>query len=107
MPGPIQPEHDYMSECIKILDALANIDVSQLSPRQREVFLLLAQGLPPKEVAQKLYIKHSTVCVHISDGKFNTNADTTSALTIAVAVSIIALAMQQTQGHNPPKTAFE
>ena len=100
-------QHDYMSECIEILDALANIDVSQLSPRQREVFLLLAQGASPKEIAKQLFVEHRTVWSHIANGKLKSEADSTMALAIALAVSITVLAMQQAQGHSPPKTVSE
>ena len=37
-----------------------------LSPRETEVYELLAQGLPNKEIAQNLYISEATVKVHVS-----------------------------------------
>jgi DNA-binding CsgD family transcriptional regulator len=48
------------------LDAIAAIDpVSTLSRREREVYDLLCEGLPNTEIAQRLFISHATVKVHV------------------------------------------
>jgi DNA-binding NarL/FixJ family response regulator len=39
---------------------------TSLSPRETEVYELLAQGLPNKEIAQNLFISEATVKVHVS-----------------------------------------
>jgi DNA-binding NarL/FixJ family response regulator len=49
----------------KLLDGGAPADpVARLSPREREVLLLLAQGLPMKEVGRRLGITARTVAFH-------------------------------------------
>jgi LuxR family maltose regulon positive regulatory protein len=44
----------------------AQAEESPLSPRETEVFELLARGLSNKEIAQNLFISESTVKVHVS-----------------------------------------
>ncbi len=44
--------------------ALANDARKQLSPREREVYELLCQGLTNRQIAELLYIEESTVKVH-------------------------------------------
>jgi ATP/maltotriose-dependent transcriptional regulator MalT len=39
---------------------------TSLSPRETEVYELLAQGMPNKEIAQNLFISEATVKVHVS-----------------------------------------
>jgi DNA-binding NarL/FixJ family response regulator len=47
------------------LDAIAALDpVSTLSPREREVYDLICEGLPNMEIARRLFISHATVKVH-------------------------------------------
>ena len=40
-------------------------DIAQLSPREREILELLAQGLLLKEIAEHFNISHATVQTHI------------------------------------------
>jgi DNA-binding NarL/FixJ family response regulator len=40
--------------------------VSRLTPRQKEVFLLIAEGLSNREIAQKLEISEATAKIHIA-----------------------------------------
>jgi DNA-binding NarL/FixJ family response regulator len=52
-------------DAAKLLDGDAPTDpVERLSPREREVLLLLAQGLPMKEVGRRLGITARTVAFH-------------------------------------------
>jgi DNA-binding NarL/FixJ family response regulator len=44
----------------------AQAEESPLSPRETEVFELLARGLSNKEIAQNLFISEATVKVHVS-----------------------------------------
>ncbi|MER3411748.1 MAG: hypothetical protein C4305_05170 [Thermoleophilia bacterium] len=50
---------------LRIPSALLRAAVSTLSPREREVLDLLAQGLTNRELAQALFISESTVKVHL------------------------------------------
>jgi DNA-binding NarL/FixJ family response regulator len=43
----------------------ANLSVAQLSPREREVLQLLAQGLTNREIARSLTVSASTVKIHV------------------------------------------
>lgn len=43
----------------------ANRDISQLTPRERDILKLIAQGLPNKMIARRLDITESTVKVHV------------------------------------------
>lgn len=45
--------------------ATSGRDVSQLTPRERDILKLIAQGLPNKMIARKLDITESTVKVHV------------------------------------------
>ncbi|MDK6437335.1 LuxR C-terminal-related transcriptional regulator, partial [Lactobacillus crispatus] len=40
-------------------------DVNQLTPRERDILKLIAQGLPNKMIARRLDITESTVKVHV------------------------------------------
>lgn len=104
-------EHDYMGECLKILDALAHIDIQKLTERQREVFMMLAQDIPPKEVAEKLFVAHRTVWAHIDNAKLATGAEETRALTVALAINVFQKGLQQLQAteedHIQQKIASE
>jgi DNA-binding NarL/FixJ family response regulator len=52
-------------DATRLLDGGAPADpVARLSPREREVLLLLAQGLPMKEVGRRLGITARTVAFH-------------------------------------------
>jgi DNA-binding NarL/FixJ family response regulator len=64
----------------KLLDGGAPADpIARLSPREREVLVLLAQGLPMKEVGRRLGITARTVAFHkyrlMETLGANTNAD--------------------------------
>jgi two-component system nitrate/nitrite response regulator NarL len=45
--------------------ATSDRDVSQLTPRERDILKLIAQGLPNKMIARRLDITESTVKVHV------------------------------------------
>jgi DNA-binding NarL/FixJ family response regulator len=49
-PAPAKPDGD---------------EISQLSPREREILELLAQGLLLKEIAQHFQVTHPTIQTHI------------------------------------------
>jgi len=55
-----------LSESRRIHRLRAQAEKSPLSPRETEVFELLAQGLSNKEIAQNLFISEATVKVHVS-----------------------------------------
>ena len=45
--------------------ATSDRDISQLTPRERDILKLIAQGLPNKMIARRLEITESTVKVHV------------------------------------------
>ncbi|STT99323.1 nitrate/nitrite response regulator protein [Klebsiella quasipneumoniae] len=45
--------------------ATSDRDISQLTPRERDILKLIAQGLPNKMIARRLDITESTVKVHV------------------------------------------
>ena len=45
--------------------ATSDRDVTQLTPRERDILKLIAQGLPNKMIARRLDITESTVKVHV------------------------------------------
>jgi DNA-binding NarL/FixJ family response regulator len=48
------------------IDATAVFDpVSTLSARERDVYALLCEGMPNREIATRLFISHETVKVHV------------------------------------------
>ena len=73
----------------------SSIDLDWLSPRETEVFELLAQDMSPDKVAKKLHITPSTVKQHIYNGKQKTGAKTTIGLAAAIAVQKIKPSEQE------------
>jgi len=49
---------------IRNLNASQNININQLTPRENEIYQLLAEGCSSKEIANKLYISVETVSTH-------------------------------------------
>lgn len=49
----------------KVAVAVANADLDKLSPREREILILLAHGESNKEIAAKLHLAESTVKIHV------------------------------------------
>jgi two-component system nitrate/nitrite response regulator NarL len=45
--------------------ATSDRDINQLTPRERDILKLIAQGLPNKMIARRLDITESTVKVHV------------------------------------------
>ena len=77
----------------RLLDQLATpVNVEELTPREHEVLLLLAQGKQNKEIARELAITERTVKFHISAilGKLNAG-NRTEAVTIAVQQGLVQL----------------
>jgi DNA-binding NarL/FixJ family response regulator len=71
--GLLAQAHDFalakklgLSESRRIHRLQAQAEESPLSPRETEVFELLARGLSNKEIAQNLFISEATVKVHVS-----------------------------------------
>jgi DNA-binding NarL/FixJ family response regulator len=64
-----------------------------LTPREREVLSLLAEGLPNREIASRLFVTERTVKFHVSSilGKLGAR-NRTEAVTIAVQRGLIQLA---------------
>ena len=54
----------YLSSDIDTSRARAAADLAQVSDREREVFMMLAQGLAPKQVAAELGISVKTAYLH-------------------------------------------
>jgi DNA-binding NarL/FixJ family response regulator len=77
----------------RLLDRLAAPKpVEELTPREREVLLLLAQGKQNKEIARELNISERTVKFHISAilGKLNAG-NRTEAVSVAIQRGLIEL----------------
>lgn len=56
------------------------MDVSQLTPREREIYDLAAKGMTNREIAKSLYIEETTVKSHMSRVLSKTGASSRSAL---------------------------
>ncbi len=54
-----------LSEALTPVLAASDRDVTQLTPRERDILKLIAQGLPNKMIARRLDITESTVKVHV------------------------------------------
>lgn len=53
------------AEALRANRATSDRDVTQLTPRERDILKLIAQGLPNKMIARRLDITESTVKVHV------------------------------------------
>ncbi len=58
------------------------MDMSQLTPREREIVTLLAQGKTPREIAAALCVTRATVYTHVDHARVKTA--TTTILELAV-----------------------
>lgn len=54
-----------LAASVRASRAPAERDISQLTPRERDILKLIAQGLPNKMIARRLDIMESTVKVHV------------------------------------------
>jgi FixJ family two-component response regulator len=69
---------------------------NQLTPREQEVMALVANGLPNKQIAQKLYISHRTVEIHRRRVMSKMRATSISELiSMAIACSVYDDPLQQ------------
>jgi DNA-binding NarL/FixJ family response regulator len=69
------------------VDATAAFNpVASLSAREREVYDLLCEGMPNREIAKRLFISHETVKVHVRHvyDKFGIRSRTALALQAAI-----------------------
>jgi DNA-binding NarL/FixJ family response regulator len=67
-------------------------DLPQLSPRERDVLELLAQGLDNSEIAARLYLSSSTVKNHVSKLREKLGVDNrVQAATYAIRSGLVAL----------------
>jgi DNA-binding CsgD family transcriptional regulator len=62
--GRIRRLHTFLTDS----DAVAAADGAVLTPRERQVFQLLAGGLRAPEVARELYLSPATVRTHVQNG---------------------------------------
>lgn len=56
--------------------------ISQLSPREFDVFCLLAQGLTTRDIAEKLHLSYKTVCNHGTNIKDKLDVKNIAELTL-------------------------
>ncbi len=63
--------------------------MNTITPKEKEVLALLAQGLSSKEIANKLSISFHTVESHRKNLRFKFDAKNSSELIMKAAVSII------------------
>lgn len=61
--SPVLSEH-YVRDVVNGAGAGSSSPVGRLTPREREVFKLLAEGLSVKEISYRLEISHKTVHAH-------------------------------------------
>jgi len=77
----------------RLLEALARDDepLDRLTPREREVLVLLGRGLPNKRIAQELRLSEKTVKTHVGHvlAKLGV-ADRTQAAVVAVRAGLVA-----------------
>jgi predicted ATPase/DNA-binding CsgD family transcriptional regulator len=85
------PEHTPLAAAAHLQDSKANRLVgSDLTRREREVLVLLAQRLTNAEIAERLIIEHSTVATHVANllAKLGA-ANRREAAAIAVRLALI------------------
>ena len=62
---PIERVYEMVQPHVVAIDENGNVDIRQLTKRQREVFNLLRKGLPAKEIGARLNISTRTVKFHL------------------------------------------
>jgi RNA polymerase sigma factor (sigma-70 family) len=77
----------------RLLDTLARVEepLDRLTPREREVLVLLGRGFPNKQIARELGLAEKTVKTHVGHvlAKLGV-ADRTQAAIVAVRVGLVA-----------------
>jgi DNA-binding CsgD family transcriptional regulator len=87
--GRVQRVYMYRSESPELAAAL---NEPVLTPREREIFSLLAMGLTAPQIAERLVLSPTTVRTHVQNGVTRLGAETRlHALAIAVRRSEILL----------------
>lgn len=62
--------------------------MGQLTPREREVATMLAQGARRRDIAAALCIEPNTVTVHLCNARNRVGARTNTELAVKVAVEL-------------------
>ncbi len=65
LPYVVGPAAAALAASLRANRATSDRDVTQLTPRERDILKLIAQGLPNKMIARRLDITESTVKVHV------------------------------------------
>jgi DNA-binding NarL/FixJ family response regulator len=77
----------------RLIDALAHVEepLDRLTPREREVLVLLGRGFPNKQIARELRLSEKTVKTHVGHvlAKLGVT-DRTQAAVIAVRAGLVA-----------------
>jgi DNA-binding NarL/FixJ family response regulator len=81
------------SAAARLIDALARVEepLDTLTPREREVLVLLGRGFPNKQIARELGLAEKTVKTHVGHvlAKLGV-ADRTQAAVVAVRAGLVA-----------------
>lgn len=78
-------------------------NLKQLSPREFDIFCLLANGLTPREIAKKLCLSYKTVCNHSTTIKDKLELKTMAEMTLlASRHGLIQSAYAKTADHSEP-----
>jgi RNA polymerase sigma factor (sigma-70 family) len=81
------------SAAARLIEALARVEepLDTLTPREREVLVLLARGFPNKQIARELGLAEKTVKTHVGHvlAKLGV-ADRTQAAVVAVRAGLVA-----------------